>query len=259
MTTMLTDTFLEELAQGRLAQLSNALVHEYQRLYPKRCRVLGEDNLKAFCTHTSQKAYEHGALNYGELKAYSFVAWVLGTGVDDDPLYPEIQSILQSEDDFESKMEEIEEIVSSRYYMHTTEQLEAYTQALQKLLTINFTKINKLTNYSQIVALLKSIYPQRVEILGGETRVKEVLKYACHEKILRYNINTPIGIFVYATLVFFLGHKADDDPLYAWARLYLNNDEPHMAYKLDKLVKVIEKRIRNAKRQIEQILEKEDT
>ena len=254
---MLTDDFLESLAQGRLEQLNNALMHEYQRLYPKRCRVLGEDNLKAFCTYTGQKAYEYGASNYGELKTYSFAAWVLGTGFDDDPLYPEIQSILQSEDDFESKMEELEEIVSSRYYLHTTEQLEAYMQALQKLLTINFAKIKELTSYTQIVALLKVVYPQRMEMLGGETRVKEALKSSCHEKILRYNINHPIGIFVYATLVFFLGHKVDDDPLYAWARLYLNDNEPRMAYKLDRLVKVTEKRIKNAKRQIEQILEKE--
>jgi len=255
MTTMLTDTFLEELAQGRLVQLNNALMHEYQRLYPKRCRVLGEDNLKAFCMYTSQKAYEYGASNYGDLKTYSFVAWVLGTGFNDDPLYPEIQSILQSEDDFESKMEEIEELVSSRYYLHTTEQLEAYMQALQKLLTINIAKVKDITNYTQVTALLKAIYPQRMEMLGGEIHMHEALKYACHEKILRYNINHPIGIFIYATLVFFLGHKVDDDPLYAWARLYLNDDEPRMAYKLDRLVKVIEKRVRNLQREMQMSLE----
>jgi len=60
---------------------------------------------------------------------------------------------------------------------------------------------------------------------------------------------------VYAGLVFFLGHQVDDDPLYGWANKYLNADEPHMAHKLDRLIKVIEKRVRNMRREIEITME----
>jgi len=41
---------------------------------------------------------------------------------------------------------------------------------------------------------------------------------------------------------------------YAWVRKYLSDTEPRMAYKLDRLVRVIRKRIKKNKRYIDKVL-----
>ncbi len=245
------EALLERMAQKRLVRLSNILRETFREQYPKECRILGDTQLKIFCDKCVNKAYGYGATDYGELKAYALLAWILGIGFDDDPLYPWVKEILEKEVPFESKTEEITEMVNALYYFTTQEQLQNYKEALERLLKLNFATIKQFTSYADIVKTLQTIYPQRVKVLGGAEQVKEALKYACHGKTIRYNIDHPIGIFVYATLVFFLGHRVDDDPLYSWAKKYLNSDEPQMAHKLDRLIKVIEKRVRNLIREIE--------
>jgi len=248
------DAFLEGMAQHRLRSLSVAMGESFREHYPKECRLMGKDGLKRFCDICTQKAYGYGAENFGELKSYATLAWVLGIGFDDDPLYPWIAQILAKEEPFEWRVEEIQDRVFEVFYFSTLQQLQEYEDALQKLLQLNFATIKKFTNYTDVVNTLERIYPQRVKVLGGKELLKENLKRACYEKTVRYNIDHPIGVFVYAGLVFFLGHKVDDDPLYGWAKKYLNSEEPRMAHKLDRLVKVIEKRVRNIQREIKAII-----
>ena len=71
----------------------------------------------------------------------------------------------------------------------------------------------------------------------------------------QYKLEHPISIFIYASLVFFLGSGVDDDPQYHRVRKYLNSNEKNMAVKVDTLVKVIRKRVRTNIRKIESSLE----
>jgi hypothetical protein len=249
------DTLLERMAEKRLLELSDAMVQMYKKQYPKQCKIIGDKALKRFCKHCVDKADAYGANNYGELKVYTSLAWVLGTGFDDDPLYPWIAETLAEDVAFEERVEEITDRVHELYSFTTLEQLQVYDEALKRLLQLNFAAIKKFTSYVDIVRTLEHVYPQRAEALGGSEVLKEHLKRACYQKTIRYNIDHPIGIFVYAGLVFFLGHQVDDDPLYGWANKYLNADEPRMAHKLDRLIKVIEKRVRNMRREIEITME----
>ena len=246
----MTPELLERMAQQRVLKLSEGVAYTLKEHYPKACRVMGDTQLKKFCETCAKKAYDYGAETYGELKTYTHMAWILGIGFDDDPLYPWIQELLTQEEPFEYRLEALAEKIEEIYYFNTYEELQVYQEALSRLLTLNFADIKTFTSYTDIVNTLESIYPQRVEALGGKAVFKERLKQACYKKTIRYNIDHSIGIFVYAGLVFFLGHRVDDDPLYGWAKKYLNDDEPRMAYKLDKLVKVIEKRVRHMHRDI---------
>jgi len=92
-------------------------------------------------------------------------------------------------------------------------------------------------------------------LLGGVEKVSVLLNMATSDKLKQYKLEHPISIFIYTSLVFFLGSGVDDDPLYHWVRKYLNSDEPNMAIKVDTLVKVIRKRVRNNIRNIENSLE----
>ncbi len=250
----ITPELLERMAQQRVLKLAEALAYFFQEEYPKECKRIGKTNVKTFCTISAQKAYVYGAQNYEEMKSYAQLAWILGIGFDTDPLYPWIQKTLSQDEPFGYKIEILKEYINTNIMMTSYEQLHSYHAALQKLLKLNFARIKELASYDDIVEILVYLYPQRAQIMADRTVFKEKLKSICHEKTIRYNIHHPIGVFAYAALVFFLGHRVDDDPLYPWVRKYLNDEESRMAYKLDKLVKVIEKRVRNLHREVEQTL-----
>ena len=246
---------LERMAQQRKEMLAKRLSRDLEDLYPKRMRTLGEKQRFRFARLCTDESYTLGCRTYGELKAFAFVALQLGVGFATDPLYSAMTPLLYIEDAFALKMEKIiQYIFSHTLYIHDEASLRAYKEALYKLLCVDLKQIKQMRNYQELVAVLEVIYPERVKALGGKEVLKEHLQYACYNKTIRYNIHHPIGIFVYATLVFFLGHNVDDDPLYPWVKRYLNDKEPRMAYKLDTLVKVIRKRIKSNLRAIEKAL-----
>ena len=251
----MTPELLERMAQKRRHMLAKRLSSDLEDLYPKRMRTLGEKQRFTFAQLCTEESHGLGCTTYGELKSFAFVALQLGTGFATDPLYSEIVHIFNTEDIFALKMEKIIHYAFKHtFYVHDEASLKAYQTALHNLLRVDLKKIKQMTSYQEIVQVLEEIYPQRVKALGGKDVLKERLKHACYKKTIRYNIDHPIGIFVYTGLVFFLGHKVDSDPLYAWVEKYLNSTESRMAYKLDKLVRVIRKRIKNNIRYIEKEL-----
>jgi len=254
----LDDTLLERIAEKRLVRFARLLAEEFGSLYPKRCRIVGKNNLHLFCHGCCKDAYILGATNYGELKSYAFVAWHLGVGFARDPYYRQIQTIFASEDDFDEKMQKISALMFEAYFLHDKHEVESYTKALQRILTLNLKKLTSLQNYMQIAQVLENIYPQRVKAMGGVEHISTVLVSICKEHIVRYNINHPLGIFIYSALTFFLGSNVANDPLYGWVGKYLQSTELKMASKIDILIKVIQKRARNEKRSLEKILRDKD-
>jgi len=251
---LITKAFLESMAQKRAETLAEKLSLDLEGLYPKRMRTMGKSNRASFALSCAQESRTWGCSNYGELKAYSFVALQLGTGFATDPFYGYIAQILASSTPFSLKMEKILGYTMDTFYIDDEAELIAYQEALDRLLKVDLEKVKSFTTYTEIVHVLKEVYPQRVTKLGGIEPVLHAIKLGTNHKPKAYNIDHPIGIFVYASLVFFLGHKVDKDPLYAWVGKYLNADELRMAHKLDRLVRVIRKRIKNNRRYIDKVL-----
>jgi len=247
-------TLLESMAQKRTEVLAEPLAQMFRENYPGRCRMIDEEKLSVFTRWCARDAYALGCENYGVLKSYAFIAWHLGTGFIRDPLYPAIEEMARSDRSFDEKMEEISEYFFEHLYPGDLSKLSAYNEALKRLLKVNLEVVTSLRNYDQIAELLERIYPQRAKLIGSTKDISILVNLASDGKITRYNIDHPIGRFVYAGLVFFLGSNFDEDPLYPWAKKYLDDKEPRMAYKLDALVKVVRKRIKSANRQIEKVL-----
>jgi len=247
----ITQEMLHKMTQKRLEQLAHMLTRNLTELYPKRMRTIGKEKTFAFALSCAQESYALGCTNYGELKAYSFVALQLGVGFASDPLYPFVHDILKTEDIFALKMEKIMQHTLTKLYAGDVASLQDYHTALTKLLHVDLAQVKTFTTYGEIVSVLEQVYPQRVKALGGTAHVYDAIKTSTHTKPEAYNIHHPIGVFVYASLVFFLGHSIDRDPLYAWVGKYLNDPEPRMPHKLDRLVKVIRKRVKNNIRYID--------
>ena len=240
----MTPELLERMAKQRVLKLAEALAQEFLAFYPKRCKILTKPRLKAFTERCALDAYGYGAENYGELKSYAYIAWHLGVGFAHDPFYASLGTLFTTDLPFSSKIEEATAYFFQNFNPEEKDYIITYNQALHRLLKLDFKKLSRLQNYTHIAKVLEAVYPQRVEKLGGVEHISNALALSCEGKIMRYNIQHPIGIFTYGTLCFFLGSDIDTDPLYPWAEKYLNDPEPKMAYKVDRLIKVIRKRVK---------------
>jgi len=246
--------FLESMAEKRALRLSRMLHIEIKTLYPKRAKILGEKNLKEFSERCALDTYSLGCKNYGELKAYSFIAMHLGIGFSSDPQYPWVRDVLHKNESFNLKVEALSKVFFEGYYNGTEESLTAHSQALKKLSKVQVSEVEKLRKYSEITKVLEEIYPERVAQLGGVEKLSNALAQASHEKIKTYGLAHPTGVFIVSTLVFFLGADVDNDPFYPWVAKYLKSEEDSMSIKIEQLLKVIQKRIKNNIRNIDKIL-----
>jgi len=246
---------LNSMAKKRVLRLSIVLKSDLRELYPKRCKTMGDSHLSEFADRCALDAFNYGCSNYGELKAYAFLAFFLGIKFANDPLYPWVSDTFASHQVFSLKIENISEIFFKHHFLGEEESLRAYKKALETLLKVNFKYISGVKTYKEIALVLEKIYPERMKLLGGVEKVSVLLNLATSDKLKQYKLEHPISIFIYTSLVFFLGSGVDDDPQYHWVRKYLNSDEPNMAIKVDTLVKVIRKRVRNNVRKIENSLE----
>jgi hypothetical protein len=252
------ETLLESMAQKRVLRLSRVLKDDLRELYPKRCKTMGDNHLSEFTNRCALDAFKYGCNNYGELKAYIFLALFLGIKFADDPLYPWVSETLMRQEPFSLKIESMSETFFKYHFIGEKESLQSYKKALEALLKVNFKYISGFKTYSEIALGLEKIYPERMKLLGGVEKVSVLLNLATSDKIKQYKLEHPISIFIYASLVFFLGSGVDDDPQYHWVRKYLNSNEKNMAVKVDTLVKVIRKRVRNEIRSIDMISVKEE-
>jgi len=245
---------LDSMAKKRVLRLSSVLKDDLRELYPKRCRVMGEAHLSEFADRCALDAFSYGCNSYGELKAYAFLALFLGIKFHDDPLYPWVSDTLIKNQPFSLKIETISEVFFKQHFQGEEESLQTYNKALETLLKVNFKYISTFKTYTEIALGLEKIYPERMKLLGGVEKVAVLLNLATSDKLKLYKLEHPISIFTYVSLVFFLGSGVDDDPLYHWVRKYLNSNEENMAIKVDTLIKVIRKRVRNNIRKIENSL-----
>ena len=246
---------LDSMAKKRVLRLSKILAVDLKELYPQRCRTMGESHLLEFTDTCALDAFNYGCNSYGELKAYAFLAFFLGIKFHDDPLYPWVSDTLIKNQPFSLKIETISVVFFKQHFQGKEENLQAYNKALKTLLKVNFKYINTFKTYTEIALGLEKIYPERMKLLGGVEKVAVLLNLATSDKLKLYKLEHPISIFTYVSLVFFLGAGVDDDPLYHWVRKYLNSNEENMAIKVDTLIKVIRKRVRNNIRKIENSLE----
>ena len=205
---------LEATKKRKLLPLLEATLREYA---PKECRVMSQENLNRFLNICYSNAQEQGTRNFGEVKAFTFLAFNLGIGFYKDPLYPKIVTIFESTSPIEVKLSRATNYFLKEHYIYTKEQLEQYLKALTKLEKVAFQLIPKELSSKKMAQYMKSFYPQRVEKLGGVENLEKLMPQY-HESLQVEQLNNPIGHFVFYMTWMFLGSDFFNDPHYAWVQ-----------------------------------------
>jgi len=241
---------LEATKQKKLMILLEVILREYA---PIECRVMGQENLNKFLKLCYNNAQAHSTQNFGEIKAFTFLAFNLGIEFYKDPLYPKIVSIFKSDSPIEVKLSRTTNYFLKEHYIYTKEQLQDYLIALNKLEKVAFEAIPNPLSTEQMAKYLRAAYPQRVKNLGGVEHLEKLMPQY-HETLQAQGLNTPLGHFVFYMTWMFLGSSLLSDPKYAWFQKEVYKYEKNSKKKRFRFLKVILKRLRKEKKRIKEVV-----
>ena len=241
---------LEATKQTKLIPLLEEILREYA---PKECRVMSKENLNKFLNICYSNAQAHGTKNFGEVKAFTFLAFNLGVEFYKDPFYPKIVNIFESTSPIEVKLSRATNYFLKEHYIYTKEQLGQYLTALNKLEKVAFEAIPKPLSTEQMAKYLRAAYPQRVKSLGGVEYLQTLMpKY--HNTLQAQQLGTPLGHFVFYMVWMFLGSSFLDDPRYDWFQKEFYTYEENAREKRLGFLRVVMKRLKKKKIEIEKAL-----
>ena len=221
METFLTPTFLNNMRKHKEDKMLKVLMQEFKTMFPKRCRVLGDENLNLFLTHQQERARHYNYIYYEDLKRYAIIAFYLGTYFDEDELYPWVKSILEEDESFGRKVDLLNKKFYEIFEMTIGKSAIYFQEAFEKLKKVNKESIRKYRKFEQIIDTLSYIYPQRMKLIGKDKFRESLVKQKL--EVERFNMHNALGSSVYATLVFLMGSYVHRDPLFAWVNKYLNS------------------------------------
>ena len=231
---------LEATKQKKLIPLLEAILREYA---PKECRLMSKTNLNKFLNLCYNNAQENGTQNFGEVKAFTFLAFNLGTEFYTDSLYPKIVNIFESTSPIDVKLNRATNYFLKEHYIYKKEQLNQYLTALRKLEEVAFEAIPNPLTTEQMAMYLYAAYPQRVKILGGVENLQRLMPQY-HQKLQAQQFNTPLGHFVFYMVWMFLGSSFLEDPRYVWLQREFYAYEKNREDKARKFQKVLMKRLK---------------
>ena len=238
--------FLKKLEATKQKKLIPLLEETLRAYAPKECRVMSKENLDKFLNICYNNAQAHGTGNFGEVKAFTFLAFHLGTEFYKDPLYPKIVNIFKSTSPIDVKLSRATNYFLKEHYLYTKEQLHQYLTALNKLEKVAFEAIPNPLSTEQMAKYLRVAYPQRVERLGGVEHLAQLMPQY-HETLQVHQLGTPLGHFVFYMTWMFFGSSLLNDPKYDWFQTEFYIYEKNSNQKSYRFLKALLKRLRKVK------------
>jgi len=245
---------LEATKQKKLIPLLEVTLKEYA---PKECKVMSQENLNKFLNLCYPFAQENGTQNFGEVKAFTFLAFNLGTEFYKDPLYPKIVNIFKSTSPLDVKLSRAINYFLKEHCIYKKEQLRQYLTALNKLEKVAFEAIPNPLTTEQMARYIYAVYPQRVKSLGGVENLQELMPQY-HELLKKQQLSTPLGHFVFYMVWMFLGSSFLENPRYAWVQKEFDVYAKNSNQKSYRFLRVILKRLRKEKKVVEKLLKMDE-
>lgn len=214
---------IDVFRQAALAAFEAEMVAHAEAFAPKLCRVLGEDQVRLAVRAAMARAASGGFTNRGPIRLCVELAFLFGSGFDNDPQYPWAGEILR---DSAPQMERAE-----RLYERVLEYQERVSgpdgantcAALWNLLLFARQPfaLSAQDFGSGMLRTMADIFPQKTAYLG-EAALQSLVREGCDvARALRFP--TLRGYCLTVALMFAFGHGCTQDPLYPWIARTLND------------------------------------
>ncbi|HEX2570560.1 MAG TPA: hypothetical protein VH877_13475 [Polyangia bacterium] len=222
------------LRQAQLDAFRAALTREFedlawsyfQNLFPDACRQAGEDVIRRVIRHGVMRAERHALDEYQSLCMYITVMFWLGSGFDQDPLYPWAAPLLAPElGDQLQRAERLKK--AAQTYLDEAEGLhdEHLQETLRRLLGEDLATLFPPPAPAEdartyLTARLHHIHPRKCEAVGLSSLHRLIDQGIA--AATRYGLVERPDQAVYLEMMFLLGAAFDEDPMFPWAQELLH-------------------------------------
>lgn len=235
--------------QNSLQKYITGKLEEFQTEYPELYAFAGEDNVREFIRISLEKGKKHNLDADREINGIRIMMLYLGSGFDEDPMYPWARLKTFPPKDYTEKNPDswifIQEIYAKfyRFFQEATgDDLKYLRKAGKRLLLLNFGDIAILQTDAQILKMLAEVYPERYAMIPEDALVGPVLQ-AAEKMAVAHNMTQQGGKALFAGMIFYYGISVDSNPLYRNLFTGLGEEAPHLSkeaalfFRLQKLVR----------------------
>lgn len=202
-----------------LQHLQDALPHHWQ--------VIGEDPIRQTVRQGIGNAARHGFTSREPVRFFLELTLLLGSAFPDDPQLPWVGLALDAERGSElDKARNLHDATLLYLEQVHGDNGESFDTACERLLEekIDLATGSREKFESTVMVRLDHLWPEKYNQLG-EDRIRDLIK-AGLKASAKKGIKLENGAFLQICLMFLLGHRYDQDPLYPWAHTAGAEQEP---------------------------------
>jgi hypothetical protein len=214
--------FFEQL---RLAEFESDALRHLKDCFPEQCERVGEDVVRRIIRYGRGRAERHGFTVYRSAFIYLTLMFWIGSGFDEDPVYPWAAHILhhptiggqlskaamlqQKALDYLDRAEGV-----------NNEHLEGSLNLLQSqpISALLPPCVGDFEDY--MAARLLYLHPQKCKAVG-ESNLRELIRTGMASAD-EHGLTSERGRGVYIGMMFMLGAHFDSDPMFPWVRRILD-------------------------------------
>jgi hypothetical protein len=245
-------TGIVTLEEAQLAQLKQqnqtAHVSQLQRYfsdkYPKRARLLGDEQVGRFITLIAEKCQTHRLERVSDRCQFLDLACSLGSHFDTDlQLEHIVAPYLSTAAEEPGQLTVLNQQLGQVFVRSMGERLDIYLTALERLKILQLNQLPYMYEEQHVVDYVRSLYPERAQYVP----IHQMFGLLAQDQnwFQEQRITTFHGQAVILALQFFLGHKVFDDPLYPWVKVHFADNHINQEnVRLTELVAYTQRRIR---------------
>lgn len=215
---------MDALEQAGLQRFEHQMVAHSKMFSPRISERLGPEQLRVVVRGAMQKAASYDFTRRGPIRLYVELTFLHGSGFDNDPQYPLLREILGTrEDEMERAQKMYAAALEYRAKVAGPGAVTPY-QALSELLVFARAPVAVSNDaVANMVFEMSRVFPRKAAYVG-EASLRALI-YEGIAQCRKHGFTTFREAVVVMALMFTLGHRCTEDPLYPWIATTLQDPQ----------------------------------
>lgn len=216
---------VESLDQAAIQRFEDQVVEHLKEFDPRQSALLGEADVHKVVRLGIEQAKQYGFTNRGPVRFYIEMMFTLGSYFDTDPQFHWAATVLNDAQTSDQMARALRLHHQAMDYLEKALGPEG-EYAIAAARQMGSTGLESLSKSDapfneRVTASLQVVNPQKCQYLGQDG-VRSMIRAGAKLAEI-YSVSSEPDVALFILLVFALGHHFDEDPLFPWATLTLND------------------------------------
>jgi hypothetical protein len=212
---------LDAFQQMAIVSFEDEMIDHCKGLSPTIWRALNREQRRLAIRFGMQEAKTRGFTRRGTVQFYLDCSLLFGSGFATDPQYPWIAEVL-AQDDFADEMHKSNALYDKvRHHLDEVAGSESrYVRGcLRRLLRMleGDIPVGPETFEYDMARIFDTLHPEK-SAYAGPVAIEALLRHAAQRSRDQYGLTGARSMALLGILIWFLGHRCDEDPFHPWIR-----------------------------------------